>query len=64
MDDLTPRGVEVRFAVDETFLRNDPITRLTVIEKLLGLGLVDVNQAKEMEGLSPDGDGEANATDI
>ena len=64
MDDLSPRGTEIRFAVDETFLRNDPITRLTVIEKLLGLGLVDVNQAKEMEGLSPDGDGEANATDI
>lgn len=64
MDDLTPRGVEVRFAVDETFLRNDPMTRLNVIEKLLGLGLVDVNQAKEMEGLAPDGDGEANALDI
>jgi len=55
MDDLTPRGQEIRFAVDETFLRADPVTRLQVVEQLLTLNLIDVNQAKEMEGLTPDG---------
>jgi hypothetical protein len=55
MDDLTPRGQVVRFAVDETFLRANPQDRLAVTEKLLQLGLIDLNQAKEMEGLAPDG---------
>ena len=65
MDDLTPRGQEVRFAVDETFLRVDTAARLTTIQQMLELGLIDVNQAKEMEGLTPDGSGEVdNATDI
>ena len=66
MDDLTPRGTVVRFAVDETFLRADPLTRLQVTEQLLSLGLIDLNQAKEMEGLTPDGSGESDsdASDI
>lgn len=55
LDDLTPRGQVVRFAVDETFLRANPQDRLAVTEKLLSLGLIDLNQAKEMEGLTPDG---------
>jgi HK97 family phage portal protein len=55
MDDLTPRGTRVRFAVDETFLRVDPLTRLQVTEKLLELNLISLDQAKEMEGLAPDG---------
>ena len=55
LDDLTPRGQVVRFAVDETYLRNDPLERLQVTEKLLQLGLIDVNQAKAMEDLTPDG---------
>lgn len=55
MDDLTPRGQRVRFAVDDTFLRVDPMTRLQVTEKLLELKLINLNQAKEMEGLAPDG---------
>ena len=55
LDDLTPRGQVVRFAVDETFLRANPQDRLAVTEKLLTLGLIDINQAKEMEGLTPDG---------
>jgi len=55
LDDLTPRGQVVRFAVDETFLRSNPQDRLAVTEKLLSLGLIDLNQAKEMEGLTPDG---------
>ena len=57
MDDLTPSTQEVRFAVDDTFLRVDPIARLQVIQMMLQLNLIDLNQAKEMEGLTPDGSG-------
>lgn len=62
MDDLTPRGQEVRFSIDETFLRVDPITRLQVTAQLLELGLIDINQAKEMEDLTPEGSGEVDAS--
>ena len=34
LDDLTPRGQVVKFAVDETFLRANPQDRLAVTEKL------------------------------
>lgn len=61
LDDLTPRGQTVRFSVDETFLRADAVTRLTVIEKLLTLGLIDQNQARAMEDLAPEGE---NGIDI
>ena len=64
MDDLTPRGQTVRFSVDETFLRVDPLTRLQVTEKLLTLGLIDVKQAQEMEDLTPEGSGEYDPTDL
>lgn len=59
LDDLTPRSQVVRFAVDETFLRANPQDRLAVTEKLLQLQLIDLNQAKEMEGLTPDGSNSA-----
>jgi HK97 family phage portal protein len=62
MDDLTPRGQEVRFSIDETFLRVDPMTRLQVTAQLLELGLIDINQAKEMEDLTPEGSGEVDAS--
>jgi len=62
LDDLTPRGQVVRFATDETFLRSNPQDRLAVTEKLLQLGLIDLNQAKEMEGLAPDGNESATTT--
>ena len=58
MDDLTTRGQVVKFSIDDTFLKADAIERLNVIEKLLTLGLVDINQAKQMEDLTPEGDGE------
>jgi HK97 family phage portal protein len=58
MDDLTPRGSYVRFSVDETFLRQNSMDRLNVIEKMLSLQLIDLNQAKAMENLTPEGDGE------
>ena len=62
LDDLTPRGQIVRFAVDETFLRANPQDRLAVTEKLLTLKLISLDQAKEMEGLAPDGS-ESSMTD-
>jgi HK97 family phage portal protein len=55
MNDITANGNIVKFAVDDTFLRADPMARLDVTEKLLTLGLIDVEQAKEMEDLTPDG---------
>lgn len=55
MDDITNNRNVVRFAVDDTFLRADAMERLNVIEKLLNLGLIDVEQAKEMEDLTPEG---------
>lgn len=64
MDDLTPRSQVVRFSVDETFLRANPMDRLNVTEKLLELNLIDLNQAKQMEGLAPDGSSETDATDV
>ena len=62
MDDLTPRGQEVRFSIDETFLRVDPLTRLQVTQQLLELGLITLDQAKEMEDLTPEGSGEVDAS--
>lgn len=56
MNDITANGNMVRFAVDETFLRVDATERLATIEKLLSLNLITLDQAKEMEDLSPMGD--------
>lgn len=64
MDDLTPRGQIVKFSVDETFLRGNAIDRLDVIEKMLTLGLIDVNKAKEMEQLAPEGSGEVDEPNV
>jgi len=55
MDDITPRGHVVKFDIDKTFLRTDPLAELAVIEKLLSLGLVTTEQAMEMTDLSPNG---------
>jgi hypothetical protein len=55
LDDITNNRNVVRFAVDDTFLRADAMERLNVIEKMLNLGLIDIDQAKEMEDLTPDG---------
>ena len=56
LDDITANGNYVRFETDETFLRADAITRLATIEKMLTLGLITLDQAMEMEDLSPNGD--------
>ena len=55
MNDITNSQNVVRFAIDDTFLRADAMERLNVIEKMLNLGLIDIDQAKEKEDLTPDG---------
>jgi HK97 family phage portal protein len=55
MDDITARGNIVKFDVEDAFLAVNALERLTVIEKMLTLGLITVEQAMEMENLSPNG---------
>ena len=55
MDDISTAGHEVKFAVFDTFLKNDPLVELQVIEKLLALGLISTEQAMEMTDLTPNG---------
>ena len=55
MDDITARGNIVKFDVDSAFLKTDPMERLNVIEKMLTLGLITLDQAMEMEDLTPNG---------
>ena len=64
MDDITPRGHVVKFAIEESFLRADTIKRLEALEKMLALGLIDVEDAKEMEQMTPNGREEDNDTYI
>ena len=58
MDDITRHGNVVKFNISETFLRADDMARLEAIEKMLALGLIDVEDAREMENMSPYGNGE------
>jgi HK97 family phage portal protein len=60
LDDITAHGNIVKFNVDETFLRADTMARLTAIEKMLQLELIDIETAREMESMTPYGNGEAN----
>jgi hypothetical protein len=55
MDDLSPQTQFVAFDMDSGFLRANPLERLNVIEKMLSLNLITVEQAREMEELSPNG---------
>ena len=55
MNDITPSTQKICIDLDSGFLRADPMERLNVIEKMLTLGLIDVNQAMAMEELSPNG---------
>lgn len=55
MDDISTAGHEVKFAVFDTFLKNDPLVELQVVEKLLTLGLITTEQAMEMTDLTPNG---------
>jgi HK97 family phage portal protein len=62
MDDVTTRGNYVKFNIEESFLRADTMQRLLSIEKMLSLGLIDVEQAKEMEDMSPNGNESYNVS--
>jgi HK97 family phage portal protein len=62
MNDITNGSNQVRFAVDDTFLRVDAKDRLDIIEKMLNLDLIDVEQARQMEQLTPLGD--TSATNV
>ncbi len=62
MNDITNSQNQVRFAVSDTFLRADDQARLDVIEKMLNLNLIDVDQARSMEQLTPLGD--TSATNV
>jgi HK97 family phage portal protein len=62
MDDITARGNIVKFNIEESFLRADTMKRLEAIEKMLALGLIDVEQAKEMEDMSPNGNESYNVS--
>ncbi len=62
MNDITNASNQVRFAVDDTFLRVDAKDRLEIIEKMLNLDLIDVDQARQMEQLTPLGD--TSATNV
>jgi HK97 family phage portal protein len=57
LNDVSTDGHYVKFALDETFLRTEPMERLLVLEKMLALGLITTEQAMEMEDLSPNGNG-------
>jgi outer membrane protein OmpA-like peptidoglycan-associated protein len=62
MNDITNSANQVRFAVDDSFLRADAKERLDVIEKMLNLNLINVEQARQMEQLTPLGD--TSATNV
>ena len=62
MNDITAAGHIVRFNISETFLRSDDKARLETIEKMLTLGLIDIEQAKEMEDLTPNGNESGDVT--
>lgn len=62
MDDITNTQNYVRFSIDDTFLRADTLTRLTAIEKMLSLGLISIEDAQEMEDLSPNGNNNEDNT--
>jgi len=63
LNDITNSQNLVRFSIDETYLRSDALTRLAIIEKMLALNLITLEQAREMEDLTPNG-GTDNAVEL
>jgi HK97 family phage portal protein len=55
MDDISTSGHEVKFCVGDTFLKQDPLVEIQVLEKLLTLGLITTEQAMAMTDLTPNG---------
>ena len=64
MNDVTAAGNFVKFNIEESFLRADTMKRLEAIEKMLTLGLIDLDHAKEMENMTPEGSESNDATYI
>lgn len=62
MNDITNSQNQVRFAIDDTFLRVDAKERLDIIEKMINLNLISTEQARQMEQLTPLGD--TSATNV
>ena len=54
-DDISTSGHEAKFAVADTFLKQDPLVEIQVLEKLLTLGLISTEQAMSMTDLTPNG---------
>lgn len=54
MLDVAPRGVQVRFDLEE-FLRGSAMERVDITLKLLDAGLITIDEAKAREDLSPEG---------
>jgi len=55
MDDISTSGHEVKFCVGDTFLKQDPLVEIQVLEKLIALGLITTEQAMAMTDLTPNG---------
>ena len=54
MSDITPTGSYVRFSLDD-YLREDAKTRMEITTSLLTNGIINVEEARAMEDLSPRG---------
>jgi len=54
MDDLTPRGQQVEFELDD-YLRGNAPERVDIVTKLLSAGIITVDEARAMEDLAPTG---------
>jgi HK97 family phage portal protein len=54
MADITTSGSYIRFDLDD-YLREDAKTRTEITTSLLTSGIIDVNEAREMEDLAPRG---------
>jgi HK97 family phage portal protein len=59
MNDITPRGSTVRFDLDD-YLRGNPLEQVEVLSKMLEVGIIDVEEARESMDLAPRGN--ENAT--
>jgi HK97 family phage portal protein len=59
MADFSSRDIEFRFDLDD-FLRGNATERVAVTTQLLAAGIIDVEEAREMEDLAPRGDTSVN----
>jgi len=59
MNDITPRGQIVRFDLDD-YLRGNPLEQVEVLSKMLEIGLIDIDEAREEMDLAPRGNPNAN----